>query len=183
MSETTTAIAAGTWEIDPAHTQIGFTVRHLMSKVRGKFDEFEGTIVVADNLAESTATAEVQLASINTGTADRDNHLRSTDFFGIEQNVAMSFRSTSIAADGDDFVIHGDLTIKDVTKPVELKVELLGIGGDPWGGTRAGFEARTQISRKDWGIDFNVPVQGDKFMIGDRISVEITAEAVFQAGA
>lgn len=175
------AIKTGTWVLDAAHTEVGFTVRHLMSKVRGKFDQFEGSIETAGNLADSTATAMIKLASINTGSADRDTHLRSTDFFGVEENVDMAFESTGVKVDGDDLEVAGNLTIKSITKPVVLTVEFLGEGADPWGGTRFGFDASTQISRKEFGVDFNVPVAGEKLMIGDKVSINIVGEAVFQA--
>ncbi|VXC19991.1 YceI family protein [Aeromicrobium sp. 9AM] len=179
---TTAAVTTGTWKLDPTHTEIGFTVRHLMSKVRGKFDTFEGTIVSAEDLGASTVEVSVDLNSINTGTADRDAHLRSADFFEVDSYPSMTFKSTSIKQESDDeFVLTGDLTIKGVTKPVELEVEFLGEGSDPWGGTRVGIEAKGEISRKEFGIDFNIPVQGDKVMIGDKIKLNIVAEAVLQA--
>ena len=180
---TATAVTAGTWTIDPSHTEIGFTVRHLVSKVRGKFETFEGTITSADDVTASSVNVSVDLASVNTGTADRDAHLRSGDFFNAEENPKMTFVSTSIVEKGEgDFVVTGDLTIKGVTKSVDLATEFLGEGGDPWGGTRVGLEASTTISRKDFGIDFNIPVDGaDKLMIGDKITINIVAEAVLQA--
>lgn len=181
MTSTATAITTGTWVLDPTHTEIGFTVRHLMSKVRGKFEAFEGSIVTGENIADSKATATIKLDSINTGTADRDAHLRSSDFFGVDSNPEMKFESTGVSVEGDDYKITGNLTIKDVTQPVVLAVEFLGEGQDPWGGTRVGIEATTQISRKAFGIDFNVPLEGDKLMIGDKISIHINAEAVLQA--
>lgn len=181
MTETMTAIHAGTWALDPSHTEIGFTVRHLMSKVRGTFEDFESTIVVADSADDSAATATIQLASINTGAPDRDNHIRSSDFFGVDDNATMSFTATSLDPRGENFTVVGDLTIKDVTHRVELAVDVLGVGPDPWGGTRIGFEAGATISRKAWGIDFNVPVQGDKVMIGDKVTIAITAQAVLQS--
>ena len=179
---TATAISTGTWTLDPTHTEIGFTVRHIMSKVRGKFEKFEGTLVTADDLTSSRVDVSVDLNSINTGTVDRDNHLRSSDFFEVETHPTMKFESTGIVekAPGQLFV-QGDLTIKGVTKPLELAVEILGEGGDPWGGTRIGVEATAQLSRKEFGIDFNIPVQGDKVMIGDKISIVINAEAVLQS--
>lgn len=174
-------ITAGTWQLDPTHTEIGFTVRHIMSKVRGKFETFEGTLVTAEDITNSTVSVSVDLASINTGTADRDNHLRSGDFFNVEANPKMTFNTTAVVRKSDsDFVVTGDLTIKDVTKSVDLAVEFLGEGKDPWGGTRVGVEATTVISRKEWGIDFNIPLEGDKVMIGDKISIQINAEAVLQ---
>ncbi|MCW2789478.1 MAG: polyisoprenoid-binding protein [Aeromicrobium sp.] len=180
---TSTVVSTGTWVLDPSHTEIGFTVRHLVSKVRGKFETFEGTIVSAEDVTASTVNVSIDLASVNTGTADRDAHLRSGDFFNAEENPKMTFVSTGIVHKGDsDFVVTGDLTIKGVTKSVELVTEFLGEGGDPWGGTRVGLEATTQISRKEFGIDFNIPVEGaDKLMIGDKITINIVAEAVLQA--
>lgn len=175
-------ITTGTWQLDPTHTEIGFTVRHLMSKVRGKFEKFEGTLVTADDITASTVSVKVDLSSINTGTPDRDNHLRSGDFFNIESTPEMTFTTTGVVENSDsEFVVTGDLTIKDITKSIDLKVEFLGEGSDPWGGTRVGVEATGAISRKDWGIDFNIPVAGDKVMIGDKINLVINAEAVLQA--
>lgn len=177
---TATAITTGTWNLDPTHTEIGFTVRHLMSKVRGKFETFEGSLTTAEDISGSSATVEVDLSSINTGTADRDAHLRSSDFFDVETHPKMTFRATGVQQKSDtDFVVSGDLTIKDVTKPLDLAVEFLGEGGDPWGGTRVGVEATGEISRKAYGIDFNIPVAGaDKAMIGDKVTITINAEAV-----
>lgn len=172
---------AGTWQIDPSHSEIGFTVRHLMSKVRGKFEEFEGQLVTDESGLGSVANATIQLSSVNTGTEDRDNHLRSSDFFSVEETPIMTFQSTGVRDKGDHYVALGDLTIRGVTKTVELDVEVLGEGGDPWGGTRIGLEATTEISRKEFGIDFNIPVSGDKLMIGDKVSIHITVEAVLQS--
>lgn len=175
-------VTTGTWNLDPTHTEIGFTVRHLMSKVRGKFETFEGSLVTADDITASTVNVTVDLASINTGTADRDNHLRSGDFFDVETHPKMTFASTGVVAKSDtEYVVTGDLSIKDVTKPIELAVEFLGEGKDPWGGTRVGVEAKGEISRKAFGIDFNIPLEGDKLMIGDKITLVINAEAVLQA--
>jgi polyisoprenoid-binding protein YceI len=173
-------LVPGTWQVDPTHTDIGFTVRHLISKVRGTFEEFEGEIVIAENPLESEASATVQLNSINTGTAQRDDHLRSSDFFEVEQHPVMRFRSTGLRAEGDSYVVTGDLTVKNVTREIELEVDFLGVGPDPWGGTRAGFEATGKISRKEFGVDFNIPLEGDKFVIGDQVSIHLQVEAVLQ---
>ncbi len=182
MTSTATAVRSGTWTLDPTHTEIGFTVRHIMSKVRGKFETFEGSVVTADEVTDSRVDVSVDLSSINTGTVDRDNHLRSSDFFEVEKNPTMTFTSTGVVEKAPgELVVQGDLTIKGVSKPLELSVEVLGEGGDPWGGTRVGFEATGQISRKEFGIDFNVPLEGDKVMIGDKISIIVNAEAVLQA--
>jgi polyisoprenoid-binding protein YceI len=182
MTSTASAITTGTWAIDTTHTEIGFTVRHLIGKVRGKFTGFEGTLVTADDITASTVNVSVDLSTIDTGTAGRDDHLRSADFFEVETHPKMTFVSTGIVQKSDtDFVVTGDLTIKGVTKPVELATEFLGEGGDPWGGTRVGIEATAEISRKEFGIDFNIPLEGGKVMVGDKISIHINAEAVLQA--
>ena len=181
MTTTATAISTGTWALDPTHTEIGFTVRHLMSKVRGKFETFEGTVTTRDDVSDSKVDVSVDLSSINTGTVDRDNHLRSSDFFEVENHPTMTFASTGVVEKAPgELVVQGDLTIKGVTKPLELAVEVLGEGGDPWGGTRVGVEATGLISRKEFGIDFNIPLEGGKVVIGDKISIVINAEAVLQ---
>jgi polyisoprenoid-binding protein YceI len=170
-------IPAGTWAIDPSHTEIGFTARHLMSKVRGRFEKFEGQIVTGD---APRATATIDLQSINTHEENRDNHLRSADFFDVENHGAMTFTATDVAGGGKGLLVTGDLAIKGVTKPVTLDVEVLGSEGDPWGGTRVGFEGTATISRKDFGIDFNIPLDGGRLMIGDKIDITVTVEAVLQ---
>ena len=176
-------LKAGTWTIDASHSEVGFTVRHLMSKVRGQFRTFEGTLQIAENPLESAVSATIDLSSVDTRNEDRDNHLRSGDFFSVETSPTMTFQSTEIIDLDGELVARGSLTIKDVTKPVELKVEYLGVGTDPWGGSRVGFEGTTTLSRKEWGIDFNIPLEGDKLMIGDKINVVIAVEAVLQADA
>jgi polyisoprenoid-binding protein YceI len=186
MTATTTAVqfeglVTGTWKIDPSHSDIGFTVRHLMSKVRGQFRTFDGEIVIAENPSESTARATIDLGSVDTRNPDRDAHLRSSDFFSVDEGNTMTFDGTGVTFHGDAVTLTGDLTIKGTTKPVELAVEFLGVGTDPYGNVRVGFEASTKISRKDWGISFNVPLDGDKVMIGDTVSVLITVEAIHQA--
>ncbi len=168
---------AGTWTIDPSHTEIGFTARHLMSKVRGRFETFEGRLVTGDM---PSATATIDLHSISTNDANRDTHLRSGDFFDAENNGPMTFTSTRVEAGGQGLLVTGDLSLKGVTKPVTLDVEFLGSEGDPWGGTRVGFEGTTSISRKEFGIDFNIPLDGGRLMIGDKIDITVTAEAVLQ---
>jgi polyisoprenoid-binding protein YceI len=171
----TTSVPAGTWNIDPSHTEVGFTARHLMSKVRGRFEKFEGHIVTG---AAPAATASIDLNSINTHEPNRDNHLRSSDFFDVENNGPMTFTSTRVEDGGNGVLVTGDLTIKGVTQSVTLDVEILGVEGDPWGGTRVGFEGTTTISRKSFGVDFNIPLDGGRLMIGDRIDITITGEAV-----
>ena len=174
-------LKAGTWTIDASHSEVGFTVRHLMSKVRGQFRTFEGTLTVADNPLESSVTATIDLSSVDTGNEQRDDHLRSNDFFSVEDSSTMTFESTEIIDRNGELVARGNLTIKDVTKPVDLTLDYLGVGTDPWGGSRVGFEGSTSLSRKEWGIDFNIPLEGDKLMIGDKVNVVIAVEAVHQA--
>ncbi len=176
-------LTAGTWGIDASHSEVGFTVRHIMSKVRGQFREFEGELVIADDALSSSVTATIDLSSVDTRNDDRDIHLRSSDFFSVESHPKMTFRSTSVREEHGDLVASGDLTVKDITKPVDLKLEYLGAGSDPWGNNRVGFEATTTISRKDWGVTFNIPLEGDKMVIGDKVSIVIAIEAVLQADA
>jgi len=174
-------LVSGTYALDTAHTEIGFTVRHLMTKVRGTFQEFSGEIVVKDSLEESTANVAIELASVHTRNEQRDGHLRSGDFFDAENSPKMTFVSTALKAEGDDYILAGDLTIKDVTKPVELAFEFLGVEQNAYGQTILGFEASTSISRKEFGIDFNVPLEGGKLLIGDKVDIHLDIQAALQA--
>jgi polyisoprenoid-binding protein YceI len=172
---------AGTWAIDATHSAVSFSVRHLMvSKVRGSFRTFEGTLTTAENPAESGVTATIDLTSIDTNNADRDNHIRSADFFEVEKYPTMTYRSTGVRADGDDFILDGELDLHGVVKSVPLKLELNGFGPDPYGGTRVGFSATTEISRNDFGIDIHMPLDGGGVVIGDKISISLEIEAVLQ---
>ncbi|HET6626746.1 MAG TPA: YceI family protein [Nocardioidaceae bacterium] len=173
----TTGIPTGTWTIDPSHSEVGFTARHLMSKVRGLFEKFEGQIVTGD---ETYATATIDLNSINTRDENRDGHLRSQDFFDVENTGPMTFTSTRVEQSGNGLLVTGDLTIKGVTKPVTLDVEYFGQDTDPWGGTRIGFEGTTEISRKEFGVDFNIPMDGGRLLIGDKIAITVSVQAVLQ---
>jgi polyisoprenoid-binding protein YceI len=170
-------VQAGTWNIDPSHSEIGFTARHLMSKVRGLFEKFEGQLVTGD---QPSATASIDLNSIDTRDENRDAHLRSADFFDVENSGPMTFVSTKVEQGGKGLLVTGDLTIKGVTNPVTLDVEYLGTESDPWGGTRAGFEGSTQISRKAWGVDFNIPMDGGRLLVGDKIDITVAVQAVLQ---
>jgi polyisoprenoid-binding protein YceI len=169
-----TDIVAGTWNIDASHSEVGFTVRHLMSKVRGQFTKFDGTLTTGTSLEETRANATIELNSIDTRDETRDGHLRSADFFDVENHGGMTFTTTSF----DGTTATGELTIKGVTRPVELDVEFLGAGTDPWGGSRLGFEATAEISRKEFGVDFNIPLDGGKLLIGDKVSIHLAVEAV-----
>ena len=176
-------LIAGRWAFDASHSEVSFTVRHLMvSKVRGVFNRYDGEIVIAENVLDSVVTAAVDMSSIDTREEARDNHLRSTDFFSAEQHPQMTFRSTAIRPDGEDFVLTGDLTIKGTTKPVDFALEFNGVGSDPWGGTRAGFTAKTDISRKAYGVDLEMPLEGGGVVVGDKITVTLEIEAVLQQG-
>jgi polyisoprenoid-binding protein YceI len=171
---------AGTWDLDPVHTHIGFVARHLMvSKVRGQFTKFEGQIVTAADPAESSATVTVDMASVDTGNEMRDNDLRSENFFDVASHPAMTFRSTGIRREGGDLIVDGELTIKGTTRPVSLNLEVNGFGADPYGGTRAGFSARGEINRMDFGVSFNAPIPGG-VMVSERIQIEIEVEAVLR---
>jgi len=175
---------AGTWAIDPVHSEVSFVVRHMMiSKVRGRFDKFEGTIVTAEDPLASSVTASVDLSSINTGQEQRDAHIRSADFFEVEKHTHMTFASTGIRAEGDHFLLDGDLTLKAVTKPVTFKLEVNGFGPDAYGGTRAGFSATTEINRHDFGVSFNGPIPGvpGGVAVSDKVTINLEAEGVLQA--
>lgn len=172
---------AGTWDVDPIHSHIGFAARHLMvSKIRGHFTKFEAQIITAENPLESSVTATIDMASADTGNEMRDNDLRSERFFDVANHPTMTFRSTGIRRDGDDFVVDGELTVKGATRPVSLSVEVNGFGQDPYGGTRAGFSASGEIDRTDFGISFNAPIPGG-VMVSEKIKIEIEAEAVLRA--
>ncbi|REE97607.1 YceI family protein [Thermomonospora umbrina] len=171
-------LTTGTWTIDPAHSEVTFAIRHLMSKVRGVFTEFSGTVVIGEDVASSTATAEIAMASVDTRNADRDQHIRSSDILDIENHPQMTFRSTGLRAEGGDHLLDGELTIRGVTRPVTLEVEYNGVGDDPWGGFRAGFTAKTTVNRKDWGIEFNVPLAGEKALLGDKVDILLEIQAV-----
>lgn len=173
-----TGLVAGTWTVDPSHSTVGFTVRHLMSKVRGTFADFSGTIVTTGDPTASTVEVAITSASVTTNNAQRDGHLRSTDFFDAEAGQQLVFVSTGVTEGPDGHVIAGDLTINGRTRPVELAAEFLGVAVDAYGVTRLGAEATTSISRKEFGVDFNVPLEGGKLLIGDKIDISLEIEAV-----
>jgi polyisoprenoid-binding protein YceI len=184
MTSTVTQIpgyVVGTWDIDASHSTVGFSVRHMMvSKVRGYFREFSGEIVTAEDPAQSSVTATIDLGSIDTRQEQRDAHIRSADFFDVESHPQMTFRSTSVRTDGADWFVEGDLTIKGRTRPVTLALELNGFGPDAYGGTRAGFSAKTEINRNEFGVDIKMPMDGGGVVVGDKITVELEIEAVLR---
>jgi len=168
-----TALPTGTWTVDPAHTEVGFTARHLMvTKVRGQFKDVEGTVTVAEPFSASQVQATVKLASVDTGSADRDAHLKGADFFDVENNPEMTFVSTEVSED----TLKGDLTIKGVTKPVEFDLEFGGVATDPWGNTKAGFEATTEINRKDFGLEWNVALEGGGVLVSEKIKINLDVQ-------
>ena len=165
-------IIAGTYALDPAHTSIGFVARHAMiTKVRGNFTEFEGTLTVGENINESAATATVKTASIDTNNADRDAHVKNEDFFDVEKCPEMTFTATTF-----DVNEQGEGT----TKSVNFKVEEAGVAEDPFGNTRLGFEAKTSINRTDFGIDFNAPLKTGGVLVSEEIKIELEVSAIKQ---
>jgi polyisoprenoid-binding protein YceI len=171
--------ATGTWEIDPAHTILGFSARHAMvAKVRGKFNEFSGSFTIdGANPTNSKADLTIQAGSIDTGQADRDGHLKSGDFLDAEQFPAVTFTSTSIAVSGDSIKVTGDLTIHGVTKPVTIDYEFTGISQDPWGNTKIGFEGHAKINRKEFGLVWNAALETGGVLVGEDIKLELDVEA------
>jgi len=184
MSAEIPGYIAGTWAIDPVHSEVSFVVRHMMvSKVRGRFDKFEGTFTTAENPLESTVTASVDLSTINTGQEQRDAHIRSADFFEVEKYPTMTFASTAVKAGEEGFILEGDLTIKGVTQAVAFNLEVSGFGPDAYGGTRAGFSAETQIGRSDFGVNFNGPIPGvpGGVAVSEKVTINLEIEGVLQA--
>src|SRR3954465_12179885 len=171
----------GTWDIDASHSTVGFSVRHMMvSKVRGYFREFTGEIVTAEDPAQSAVTATIELSSIDTRQDQRDAHIRSADFFDVENHPQMTFRSTAVRTDGADWLVDGELSLKGNPRPVTLSLELNGFGPDAFGGYRAGFSARTEINRNDFGVDIKMPMDGGGVVVGDKVTVELEIEAVLR---
>ena len=184
-TDTRTAIpgyTAGTWTIDPVHSEVGFSVRHMMvSKVRGRFTSFSGEIVTGADPLDSSVTAEIALDSIVTGQEQRDAHIRSADFFDVENHPTMTYRSTGVRAHGDGYVVDGELTLKGVTKGVPLTLELNGFGPDPYGGTRAGFTGTAEINRQDFGVSFNAAMETGGVVVADKVTIHLEIEVVLQA--
>jgi polyisoprenoid-binding protein YceI len=172
----------GTWDIDPTHSTVGFSVRHMMvSKVRGYFRDFTGEIVTAQNPTDSAVTASIELGSIDTRQEQRDAHIRSADFFDADNHPTMTFRSTGVRVEDEaDWFVDGELTIKGNTRPVVLALELNGFGPDAYGGTRAGFTAKTEINRNEFGVDIKMPMDGGGVVVGDKVTVELEIEAVLR---
>lgn len=172
----------GTYNLDPAHSSVGFTVRHAMvTKVRGEFTDYEASITVAEDPSASTATGTVRTESIDTRNEDRDAHVRGEDFFAVEQYPEMTFNATSFGVDANgNGTVTGDLTIKGTTKPVTFEVETFGVEEDPFGNIRMGFEARTTINRSEFGIDFQAPLNSGGMMLSEKVGIEIEGSAIKQ---
>jgi polyisoprenoid-binding protein YceI len=165
----------GIWNVDASHSEVGFIARHLMvSKVRGQFKDFAAVVTVAQPFELSSVEATVQMASIDTNSADRDTHVKSGDFFDVENNPTMTFKSTKVSND----TLEGLLTIKGVTKAVSFDLEFGGISADPWGGTRAGFEATTEINRKDFGLSWNVAIEGGGVLVGEKVKITLDVQLI-----
>ncbi|AEI13047.1 MULTISPECIES: YceI family protein [Cellulomonas] len=177
MTALPTELTAGTWTIDPSHSEAAFTVRHAgISKVRGTIGITGGEITVAEDGASVTATLDP--STVSTGDANRDGHLKSGDFFDVEAFGEWSFTSTDVRQDGGDYVIVGDLTIHGVTQSVELATEFNGVAVDPFGNTRAGFEASTTISRKDFGLTWNAALEAGGVLVSDKVTITLDASAI-----
>jgi polyisoprenoid-binding protein YceI len=178
-------LRAETYSIDPAHSQVGFTIRHLVSNVRGRFDDFGGKVNMdPKNLAGSSVEFHIKATSVDTSVPDRDKHLRSADFFDVEKFPEISFKSESVKTTGKDkYDVTGTLTIHGVSKKVTLPVSYLGSAKDPWGGTRAGFETSTTLNRKDFGIVWNKALDNGGVMLGDDVKADISLETKVDAPA
>jgi polyisoprenoid-binding protein YceI len=172
----------GTYSLDASHSQVGFVVKHLMvSKVRGRFSRFQGTITIADDPLESSVEVSVELDSVDTRDAKRDEHLRSADFFSIDQHPTMTYRSTGVRhVKEDEWVIDGELSLLGVTQPLQLEVSFEGAARDPWGGDRIGFSAKGEVNREDFGMTFNAALETGGVLVGKKAILEIEAEAVRQ---
>ena len=187
MTDTTTApriagYKAGTWVLDPAHSEVTFSVRHMMiSKVRGTFGVKSATIVAPENPLEAKVEASVDVASIDTKDEGRDNHLRSADFFDVENHPTMQFRSTGVRIEDGDFLVDGDLTIRGVTKPATFELEFGGFGVDPWGSYKAGATAKTVVNREDFDLTWNAALESGGVLVGKDVTISLDLQGSLQA--
>jgi polyisoprenoid-binding protein YceI len=171
-------LVPGVWTVDPSHSEVGFTARHLMvSKVRGRFTDYTASITVAPNVLDSVVEATVQLDSVETRDEKRDAHLKSADFFHVEEHPTMHFVSTGIRENGSDFHLDGNLTIRSTTHPVTFDLEFNGVAAGPWGGSSAGFSAETEINRKDWGLEWNVALESGGVLVSEKVKISLEVEA------
>ena len=171
--------AVGTYNIDPTHTAANFTVRHMgLSKVRGSIGVTDGTVVIAENPTESTVEVNLDAASLNSGNEERDGHVTSADFLDVEAYPAIEFRTVGLRSDGGDWVLDGELTVRDVTKPVQLEVEFEGAGPDPWGNQRIAFSAEAEVNREDFGITWNQALEAGGVLVGKKVEISAEIQAV-----
>jgi polyisoprenoid-binding protein YceI len=181
-----TAQGATAWKIDPEHTSVLFRVRHLFTTVTGRFEKFQGRVILDEEHPERTSVeGTIEAASLNTNVEKRDKHLRSADFFDVEKHPTIQFRSTRVTdvnREARTAKMEGRLTIRGVEKPIVLDVEFLGRAKDPWGNERAGFRATTTINRRDWGLTWNEVLETGGFLVGDEVRIEIEAEGLREEG-
>jgi len=175
-------ITPGVWTLDMSHSEIGFTVRHAgISKVRGRFTDASAEARIGHSLAEASLHATVKTASFDSGDANRDGHVKGPDFFDVENFPEMTFRATSVEGDGEDYTLTGELTIRGITKPIELEVEFTGVAVDPFGATRAGFSAEAEISRKEFGLTWNAVLETGGLLVSDKVRINVEAALVKQS--
>jgi polyisoprenoid-binding protein YceI len=179
--EDITVPEAGTYVIDPAHSVVEFVVRHLgLAKVRGRFNDFEGSVEIAEDPMRSSARATVQAASIDTRNADRDTHLRSPEFLDVEDHPTLEFRSSGMRREGAAWLMDGELTVRGETRPATLDLEFEGSAKDPWGNVRLGFSASTEVNREDFGLTWNQALETGGWLVGRQVRIELSVEAVRQ---
>ena len=175
-------ITPGVWTLDMSHSEIGFTVRHAgISKVRGRFTDASAEARIGQSLADASLHATVKTASFDSGDANRDGHVKGPDFFDVENFPEMTFRATSVEGDGEDYTLTGELTIRGITKPIELEVEFTGVAVDPFGATRAGFSAEAEISRKEFGLTWNAVLETGGLLVSDKVRINVEAALVKQS--
>jgi len=173
---------AGTYEIDPAHSVVEFVVRHLgLARVRGRFNEFAGTLQIGDDIASSSTVVTIQAASIDTRDQGRDTHLRSGDFLDVENHPTLEFRSTGVRHEAGEWLLDGELSIAGQTRPVTLDVEFDGGAKDPWGNARVGFQAETKVNREDFGLTWNQALETGGWLVGKEVKIELSVEAIQQS--
>ena len=176
-------LTTGTWAIDPVHSEVDFSVRHMMvGKVRGKFTGLGGEVIVAEN-GDATVNATIDVTTVDTQNQQRDEHIRSGDFFDTANHPTATFRSTGLRAHGGQVYLDGELSLHGVTRPVTLELEVGGFTKDPYGNLRAGFSAQTEITRQDFGISINMPMDGGGVVVGDKVKITLEIEAVLQQAA
>ena len=169
----------GMWRVDPGHAEVAFIGRHFgLTKIRGRFTGVSGAVTIASDIAESVVSVDIDMASVSSGDQARDDHLRSADFFDVDHHPVATFRSTGVQADGPTGTLAGELTIKGVTRPIDLDVEFLGATRDPWGNERTVFTAATTVNREDWGLTWNMLLEAGGLLVSKEIRIEIEIELI-----